>query len=73
MYWIWNFNSTGDFIQQCFGDEGEMMVKHFREKFDYAYDRYGAYGCIPHFFGELDNTHREKLIDFVCDNYSYKR
>lgn len=73
MYWLWNFNDTGDFIQGAFGNEGEMMVKHLRSKFESAYESFGTYGCIPAFFGELDSRHREKLIDFVCDNYNYKR
>lgn len=73
MYWLWNFNATGDFIQQAFSNEGEMMVQHLRGKFDWAYKTYGAYGCIPAFFGELDTKHRKKLIDFVCDNYNYQR
>lgn len=69
MFWMWNFNSTGDFIQQCFGDEGDWMVSHLKSKFGYYYDRYGAYGVIPAFFGELDNKHRTKLIDWVMKNY----
>ena len=73
MYWLWNFNATGDFIQQCFGNEGEMMVRHLRGKFDGAYQTYGGYGAIPAFFAELDERHRRKLIDFVMDNYNYKR
>ena len=67
MYWMWNFESN--FIEKVFGDEGEMMVKHLTRKFSYAYDKYGAYGCIPAFFGELDTTHRNKLIDWVMDNF----
>lgn len=73
MYWIWNFNATGDFIRGAFGDEGEYMVEHLRGKFDSAYKQFGGYGCIPAFFSELDTKHRQKLIDFVCDNYNYKR
>lgn len=67
MYWIWNFES--DFVKTVFGDEGEWMVKHLQAKFNYAYERYGAYGCIPAFVGELDKNHREKLIDWVMDNF----
>lgn len=67
MYWMWNFESN--FVETVFGDEGEMMVRHLQGKFEYAYERYGSYGCIPNFFGELDKKHRDKLIDWVMDNY----
>lgn len=73
MYWLWNFNASGDFIQRAFGDEGESMVSHLKGKFNAAYEMHKSYGCIPAFFGELDNYHRKKLIDFVCDTYNYKR
>lgn len=69
MLWTANFNSTGDFIQQAFGDEGEMMVNHLRSKFNYLYDRYGSHGVMLAFFFELDGNHQAKLIDFVMDNF----
>ena len=67
MFFIYNFPS--DFIEQIWGHD-KSLVLHLKGKFAYAYKDYGAYGCIPSFYGQLDNNNRKKMMQWVMENFN---
>lgn len=66
-YWSMNYDGSLDWIKEIFP---EYLVDHFTSKFKMLYNRYGSMGVIPAFYGELDTENRQKLIDWVLENYT---
>ena len=67
MYFIYNF--PYNFIEKVWADDAGL-ANHLKGKFQSAYDRYGSYGCVPAFYGELDMNNRKKMMQWVMDNYN---
>ena len=66
MFFIYNY--PHDFIEQIWGDD-KYLVLHLKGKFANNYEYYGAYGCIPAFYGELSSNNRIKMMDWVMKNF----
>lgn len=47
-------------------------VEHLLGKWASAYDRYGCYGCMNAFYGELDGGNRYRFLKWVNENYEQK-
>lgn len=68
----WNFycyNFEYNFIEKVWENE-TSLAKHFRDKFNALYERYGAMGVMPAFYAELDNGNKVKLLEYILENYN---
>ena len=66
---FFTYNYPYNFINQVWADE-EWLIDHLKGKFDYYYDKYGAYGVIPVFYAELDGNNKKKLMRWVMENFT---
>lgn len=68
-------NFPRDFIEQCWDDD-KLLANHLREKLmgivRTSPEPYTTSGDIIKFCFELDTTSREKLFNWIEENYSHK-
>jgi len=65
------FNYPNNFMD-AFGHKDNHIRKHIEEKFDSYYKKYGSYGVMIKFWIELDGDNRNKLADWIKENYKGK-
>ena len=65
IYWCFNYHDPRKWMNIFEGAPEE----HFMEKFSACYDRYGSHGVMNTFYTELDGNNRQKLLDYVMNNY----
>ena len=46
------------------------LVEHLKGKWEYACDNYGGYGAMMKFYGELDGSNRNLMLNYIIDNYN---
>lgn len=65
--WIFfTFNYPSDFIEKCWSDD-PYLAEHIRYKFEY-------YSCnINRLYCEIDNENKNRLLDWVLENYNSER
>jgi len=47
-------------------------IEHFVGKWKSAYQRSGCYGAVNDFYGELDGTHRVKILEYINETYTQR-
>lgn len=57
----------------AFGEKDNYIRKHIEEKFDYGYKKHGSYGAMIYFWTELDGKNKEKLANWIKENYKGKK
>ena len=50
----------------------DMIRKHIEDKFNKAYDKHGSYGAMVKFWTDLDGKNKDKLADWIKENYKGK-
>ena len=70
-FFYFSMNYPSNFIQKVWGESTPYSLSaHLQEKFNDLYDKYGSYGVMNAFYGELSTNNRVKLMDWVMDNYN---
>ena len=46
------------------------LIEHLKGKWEYACENYGGYGAIMKFYGELDGSNRNLMLNYIIDNYN---
>lgn len=64
-------NYPNNFLD-AFGEKDNSIRKHIEQKFDYAYKKHGSWGAMVYFWTELDGKNKEKLANWIKENYKGK-
>jgi hypothetical protein len=58
------FNFPPNFIE-CIWKDDPSLVEHFKGRFKAYYEKYGPYGVIPAFYGQLTRDNQIKMEEWV--------
>jgi len=70
VYFTQNYPSN---FFDAFGEKENHIRKHIEGKFDSYYEKYGSWGVMIKFWTELDGGNREKLANWIKENYKGKK
>ena len=59
-----------DYLPDFFKAFDYYLIEHLKGKWNYACDKYGGYGAMMQFYGELDGTNRQKMLKYIVENYN---
>lgn len=59
-----------DFIRKSFAAKPAYFIEHLETKFANSYDRWGSAGAMVMFWGELDESNREILLEYILNHGS---
>lgn len=69
IYWCFNYHRPEEFIEAMVGSKEHHLYQHFLDKFNHLCKRYGSDAAMNRFFVELDETWRQRLLDYVEKSY----
>lgn len=69
IYWCFNYHRPEEFIEALVGSKEHHLYQHFLDKFNHLCKRYGSDAAMNRFFVELDETWRQRLLDYVEKSY----
>lgn len=59
-----------DYLPSFFKAFPPYLVEHLKGKWEYAYDKCGSYGAVMKFYGELDGSNRNLMLNHIIDTYN---
>lgn len=59
-----------DYLPSFFKVFPPYLVEHLKGKWEYACDKCGSYGAIMKFYGELDGSNRNLMLNHIIDTYN---
>lgn len=62
-------NYPYDFIDKVWAGQ-TSLIAHLKGKFNAYYDDYGSRAVMNTFYCELDGANKQKLLNWVADNYN---
>lgn len=66
---LWSYNYSPNFIKQAFAPAGQVMIDHFKNKYDGLYEKYGPNGAPLRFVSELSQHYREMLFAYILKTH----
>ena len=67
-------NFPGDFITKIWGERKPMNLSdHLTQKFNHLYELYGSRAALIAFYAELSDGNREKLLEFILNNFDQEQ
>lgn len=62
--------TKSDYLPDFFRAFPENLVEHLRGKWLNAVEKTDSYGYVMKFYGELDGTNRQKMLQYIMENYN---
>lgn len=59
-----------DYLPDFFKAFDMYLIEHLRSKWLNACERTDSYGFVMKFYGELDGTNRQKMLQYIMENYN---
>jgi len=59
-----------DYLPDFFKAFPANLVEHLRGKWLNACEKTDSYGYVMKFYGELDGTNRQKMLQYIMENYN---
>lgn len=63
---------VSNYLPEFFNAFDKYSIEHLYGKFKYFHEKYGSYGAIMAFYGELDGDNRWKLMKWINENYKQR-